>query len=131
MKPILPNNTAYNKRLQPFANRLRKEMTKSESCLWKYVLKSRKMYGYQFRRQRSVLGYIADFMCKELMLVIELDGATHLLEEVIEKDIKKQRTLENAGFTVMRFTDDEVLNSIENVADIIKEKIKELEFLKS
>lgn len=58
------SNHYYNKNLQPNANRLRKEMTKAEACLWKYVLRARKMKGFQFKRQRPVLIYIADFMCK-------------------------------------------------------------------
>jgi very-short-patch-repair endonuclease len=70
-------NHLYNKTLQPYANRLRKEMTKAEACLWKYVLRAKKRGGFQFRRQRPVLNYIADFMCMELMLIIELDGITH------------------------------------------------------
>ena len=56
-------NNYYNKNLQPHANRLRKEMTKAEACLWKYVLRAGEMKGFQFRRQRPVLNYIADFMC--------------------------------------------------------------------
>ena len=71
------NLCCYNKRLQPFASKLRKEMTKAEACLWKYALRAGQMKGYQFRRQRPVLNYIADFMCKELRLVIEVDGITH------------------------------------------------------
>ena len=53
-----PDNSylhAYNHKLQPFANKLRKEMTKSEACLWKYALKAGQMNGYQFRRQRPIL----------------------------------------------------------------------------
>ncbi|MEM9326960.1 MAG: DUF559 domain-containing protein, partial [Bacteroidota bacterium] len=45
-------NSHYNKKLQPYANSLRSDMTKAEACLWKYVLKARMMRGYQFRRQR-------------------------------------------------------------------------------
>ena len=45
------SNHFYNKNLQPNANRLRKEMTKAEACLWKYVLRAGKMKGYPFRRQ--------------------------------------------------------------------------------
>ena len=81
------SNHNYNKNLQPYANRLRKEMTKAEACLWKYVLRAGTMKGFQFRRQRPVLNYIADFMCKELMLIIEVDGITHHFEEVI-KNVK-------------------------------------------
>jgi very-short-patch-repair endonuclease len=73
MKAGKDNFHGYNKNLQPFANKLRKTMTKAEACLWKYVLRAGIMKGYQFRRQRPVLTFIADFMCKELMLVIEVD----------------------------------------------------------
>jgi very-short-patch-repair endonuclease len=70
------------------------------------------MKGFQFRRQRPVLNFIADFMCKELMLTIEVDGITHTHPKVIEQDRIKQLQLEQAGFTVLRFTDDEVLTHI-------------------
>jgi len=109
------SNHGYNKNLQPYANRLRKEMTKAEACLWKYVLKAKYLKGYQFRRQRTVLNYITDFMCLELMLIIEVDGITHHWEETMLKDKKKQADLEAAGFAVLRFTDDEVLNDINAV----------------
>lgn len=81
------------------------------------------MGGYGFRRQRPVLNYIADFMCKELMLIIELDGLTHSWEEVAEKDSRKQAELEAAGFTVLRFTDEEVLTQIDRVLAKIEEYI--------
>src|SRR5436190_23957983 len=55
------------KKLQPYANNLRKRMTKAEACLWKYVLRASKMKGYGFRRQRPIMNYIADFMSKDLM----------------------------------------------------------------
>ena len=110
-------NHFYNKTLQPYANRLRKEMTKAEACLWKYVLRAKKLSGFQFRRQRPVLTYIADFMCMELMLIIEVDGITHHWEETIKKDEIRQKDLESAGFTVIRFSDEEVLNRIQVVYD--------------
>ena len=119
MKPP-PNNHFYNKNLQTKANQLRKTMTKAEACLWKYVLRAGKMKGFTFRRQRPVLHYIADFMCKDLWLIIEVDGITHTFEEVAENDRKRQLDLENAGFQVIRFTDDEVLQHIERVHDQIE-----------
>jgi very-short-patch-repair endonuclease len=118
------DNHQYNKHLQPYANKLRKQMTKAEACLWKYVLKAGQMKGYQFRRQRPVLHYIADFICLELMLVIEVDGLTHHFEETIIKDEKKQRNLEAAGFSVLRFSDDEVLNHIHSVVRCIEDWIE-------
>ena len=118
------DNHNYNKHLQPYANKLRKEMTKAEACLWKYILRARQLKGYQFRRQRSILKYIADFMCMELMLIIEVDGITHHWEETILKDKNKQDDLEAAGFTVLRFTDEEVLNNINVVHGFLENWIE-------
>jgi very-short-patch-repair endonuclease len=114
----------YNRNLRHFANENRKEMTKAEACLWKYVLSKRQMEGYQFRRQRPVLKYIADFMCKELMLIIEVDGLSHQWEDVMINDIKRQKDLESIGFTLLRFDDDEVLNNINGVYSKIIEYIE-------
>jgi very-short-patch-repair endonuclease len=123
------NNYHYNKNLQPIANKLRKEMTKAEACLWKYVLRARKLKGYRFRRQRPVLIYIADFMCTDLMLVIEVDGITHWHDDVVQKDMIKQDDLEKVGFTVLRFDDDDVLNDIENVERVLIGYIDEFEIV--
>jgi len=109
------NNWHYNKNLQPFANSLRKSMTKAEACLWKYALRAGKLNNWQFRRQRPILNYIADFMCKDLLLVIEVDGYTHNFEETLAKDTIKEKALEEVGYKVLRFQDEEVLNDIDNV----------------
>jgi very-short-patch-repair endonuclease len=128
MMPDKYSNHNYNKNLQPYANRLRKEMIPiaigTEACLWKYVLKAKRLRGYQFRRQRPILKYIVDFICLELMLVIEVDGLTHHWEETILKDKMKQTDLEAAGFTVLRFTDDNVLNDINSVHAFLEDWIE-------
>ncbi len=121
------NYLAYNSKLQPNAHKLRFNMTKAEACLWKYALKSKAMRGYTFNRQRPVLNYIADFMCKELKLIIEVDGMTHTFENVIKNDAIRQKNLEHAGFKVIRFKDEEVLKSIEIVKKKIEEEIEKLE----
>jgi very-short-patch-repair endonuclease len=117
-------NHFYNKILQPYANGLRNDMTKAEACLWKYVLRAKQLKGFQFRRQRPVLKYIADFMCMELMLTIEVDGITHHFEETIKKDEIRQMKLESVGFTVLRFSDEEVLNRIQVVIDCLEDWIE-------
>ena len=99
-------------------------MTKAEACLWKYVLKAGQLKGYQFRRQRLILKYIADFMFMELMLIIEVDGITHHREDTILKDKKKQDDLEAAGFTVLRFKDEEVLNDLNAVHAFLEDWIE-------
>ncbi len=113
------NNYHYNKNLQTYANKLRKKMTKAEACLWKYVLRARNLKGYQFRRQRPILNFIADFMCPVLMLIIEVDGNSHWDEEVVRKDKIRQKKLEEVGFTVLRFNDEDVLEDIENVERVL------------
>lgn len=116
-------NLWYDKHLRNFANKNRKNMTKAEACLWKYVLSTGKMKGYSFRRQRPVLHYIADFMCKELMLIIEVDGLTHQWEEVAKNDKIREEALKKIGFTVLRFDDDVVLTQINRVMEVIEDYI--------
>ena len=121
------NHLLYNSKLRPYAQELRHTMTKAEVCLWKYALRAKQLKGYSFNRQRPVLNYIADFMCKELKLVIEVDVYSHLLDEVIEKDKRKQNDLEKAGFTILRFRDEEVLKNINGVRQAIGDVIESLE----
>jgi very-short-patch-repair endonuclease len=119
------SNNNYNKKLKPLARNLRNVSTKSEVRMWCELLRDKQMLGFSFLRQRAIDRYIADFFCKELKLVIELDGLTHNWEEVIEKDKKKQKTLELLGYTVLRFNDEEVMQRIEMVSAAIQNWITE------
>jgi very-short-patch-repair endonuclease len=121
------NNYNYNKKLQPLARQLRKSLTKSEACLWEYALKAKQLNGYQFRRQRPILQYIADFFCKELMLIIEIDGITHDNEVSKSKDIRREESLAKAGFKIVRFTDEEVLNNMAGIISELERIIDEIE----
>ncbi len=85
------------------------------------------MKGYQFRRQRPVLDYIADFMCKELKLIIEVDGITHHYADTQLNDRIRQKELEKAGFTVLRFKDDDVLTGIDRVTLEIEDWISKVQ----
>jgi very-short-patch-repair endonuclease len=117
------NQWHYNKALRAYSSSNRKAMTKAEASLWKYSLSKKQMEGYQFLRQRPVLNYIADFMCKELMLIIEVDGLTHQWEEVTLNDFKREQDLKEIGFTVLRFDDNDVLNHIDDVSYQIRDYI--------
>ena len=121
------SNSDYNKSLQKNANDLRKNAVKSEACLWKYVLNKRRMRGYSFRRQRPVLGYIVDFVCLPLKLVIEVDGITHHDDDRARYDKIRDTTLEKAGYSVMRFSATDVLNEIRSVTNAIEVWIEEWE----
>jgi very-short-patch-repair endonuclease len=128
MEKARPQNSwHYNKKLKSQANALRKNTTKAEACLWKYALRAKQMRGYAFSRQRPVLNFIADFMCKELLLVIELDGLTHHDENTAQNDRAKEEALEDAGFYVLRFSDETVLNDIKGVTQSIENFIDQIE----
>ncbi len=116
----------YKPILKKFARELRNNSTKSEIKLWGY-LKGKQMLGYDFHRQKPLLNFIADFYCYELKLVIELDGYTHMFEETIIKDAIKESELNRVGLKVLRFSDDEVMQDIENVLRMIEKYIEEFE----
>ena len=93
-------------------------MTEAEKILWN-ELRSRKVKGLKFRRQHPLLFYIADFYCHEQRLVIEIVGGIHLLEKQKEKDENRTAELERFGISVIRFTNDQVINSIDEVIQTI------------
>jgi len=102
-------------------------MTKAEACLWKFALSKKQMLGHQFRRQRPVSNYIVDFVCLPLKLIIEVDGYSHQIQENEVNDIKRQKHLEDLGFTVLRFKDEDVLKRIQEVRRIILNNLEKLE----
>ena len=67
-----------------------------------------------------MLNYIVDFYCYELELVIEIDGQYHNWEEQCDKDILRDKQLENYGLTVLRFTEHEVRKEMQNVLRTIE-----------
>ena len=99
------------------AKELRKNATDAERLLWKY-LRARQLYVLKFRRQHPIDNYIVDFICIEKKLIIELDGGQHAMNK--EKDIKRDNTLKDKGYKVVRFWNNEVLSNIVNVLDVIK-----------
>jgi very-short-patch-repair endonuclease len=113
------NNYHYNKQLQLLAKVNKKTMTKSAACMWKFVLGNKQMKGYQFRRERPILDFIVDFVCLELLLIVEVDGITHQNDEAIEKDTLRDQRLAEIGFNVLRFSSWEVLNQIDQVSILI------------
>jgi len=122
----MEKNHHYDKKLKGFSRDLRKNGTKSEACLWKFVLSKKQMLAYPFLRQRVIGNCIVDFYCKELKLAIELDGLTHHDDKVVEKDIEKEKFLNELGITVLRFTDNVVLSDIESVRIVIENTICQL-----
>ncbi len=104
----------YNPRLKELARHLRNNSTQSEIWLWKR-LKGKQRLGHDFHRQKPIDNFILDFFCHELMLGIELDGVSHMFDEVQEKDLLKSQRMNELGITVLRFHDDEVFDDIDAV----------------
>jgi very-short-patch-repair endonuclease len=119
----MSDNSHYNKNLKPFARSLRKDSTKAEVRLWCELLSKGKI-GYKFLRQRPVGVYIADFMCKELKLIIEVDGYSHNFK--VEEDEVKDKALGDLGYTILRFQDEEVMKDLPNVQRVIEACIDDL-----
>lgn len=89
------SNNKYNKKLKTLAKDLRNNSTYAEIKIWVELLRNKQMLGRPFLRQRAIGNYIADFFCKELKLIIELDGSAHIMQE--EADKHRDDTLEQLG----------------------------------
>ncbi|MCZ4318514.1 DUF559 domain-containing protein [Aequorivita viscosa] len=111
----------YNKHLKPIARELRKNMTLCEQLIWKNI--RRKSLGLEFHRQVPILNYIVDFYCHEIGLVIEIDGSVH--DPNFLEDAERQGKMEKCGLRFLRFSNDEVLNNMENVLVTIRNYIEE------
>jgi very-short-patch-repair endonuclease len=97
--------------LRRSARHMRSHPTDAERDLW-WRLRDRKLGGLKFRRQRPEGRYIADFVCLEAKLVVELDGAQH---EGSIADRHRTQDLSRMGFDVVRFSNDEVRRDIDAV----------------
>lgn len=114
----------YNKNLKEFSRQLRNHSTLSEVLLWN-ELKQGKMKGFQFNRQKPLGCYIVDFYCKNLKLVIEIDGCSHDNDEAYLNDIERQKILESLGLSFLRFDDRDVKRDLNCVLIAIENFIAE------
>ncbi len=108
----------YKKRLLPYAAALRKQETLAEGLLWSY-LREKKVGRLKFRRQQPIGPYVVDFVCLPAKVIVELDGGQH--NEVSERvyDERRDRFLQQSGFTVLRFWNSEVFKNCFGVLDKI------------
>jgi very-short-patch-repair endonuclease len=109
----------YHRDLKDRARYLRNNPTNAEQTLWT-ELKNDKL-GFDFHRQKPIGYYIFDFYCKELSLVIEIDGAIHDLDEVKQNDLNKDDYIKGLNLNILRFTNDEVLQNLSVVIKKIKD----------
>ena len=110
--------------LRDFALSHRKEPTLAEKILWEKL--RGKKEGFKFRRQHIIDSFITDFICLQKGLIIEIDGNYHQLPEMILSDEERTQILTKAGYHVIRFKNDEVINTPENILNKIYEKLLSL-----
>ncbi len=129
--PKSPKGTYYWKTANPvlygllkdFAKQMRNQPTEAEELLWN-VLNSKKLEGYKFRKQHIIGNFITNFICIKANLIIEIDGLIHQLPENIESDAQRTEWLEEEGYRVIRFTNEEVLSNLDLVLNKIKEALE-------
>ena len=102
--------------LKPLARWLRKNATDTENLLWN-SLRSKRLAGLKFRRQVPIGPYIPDFVCFEKRVIIECDGGQHLEQK--EKDEKRDQWFSSQGYRVLRFWDNQILQSLKIVLEEI------------
>lgn len=129
--PKSPKGTLHWKTADPLnynlllenSKKMRNQPTEAESLLWD-VLSNKKLEGYKFRRQHIIGNYITDFICLKTNLIVEVDGSIHQLQENKTSDKERTEWLENEGYRVIRFTNDEVLSNLDKVLEEIKQELK-------
>jgi very-short-patch-repair endonuclease len=123
-----PKRTSNREELLERRRENRQNMPLAEAIVWEGVRMRR--LGAHFRRQPSILNFIVDLYCAEVGLIVEIDGATHSTPDEISYDQYRQRKLEALGYTVIRFTNAEVIQTQDIVLEAIRAKVAELRELK-
>ena len=113
-----PRNIIIGQRVSPEkikrAKELRSNMTSAEKILWEY-LRAKRFNNLKFRRQQIIKGFIVDFYCHSLGLVIEVDGKIHDKQKEYDRD--RESVLKSQGLQIIRFSNREV---IENIGEVLK-----------
>jgi very-short-patch-repair endonuclease len=102
---------------------LNKKMSEAEAHLWNSLLKDGKMLGYSFDRRIEVLDHNAAFLSLDLRLIVEIDSSEGPKKEERRKSAEREFLFRLGGYTVLRFTENEILTDIEKVRSMIKEWI--------
>ena len=102
------------RQISPHAARLRRDQTDVEQRFW-LAVRNRRLDGFKFRRQATIGRYIVDFLCVEAMLIVELDGGQHSEEA----DAARTRFLEDIGYRVIRFWNNDVIENFEGVLETV------------
>jgi len=116
----MKGQTNHRLRTSRMPQQLRNGSTDAERALWRR-LKGRQIEDCKFRRQHPFGDYILDFVCLERMVVIELDGSQHA--DAVGYDARRTRLLEDAGFVVLRFWNNDVFGNMDGVLEMIHRQL--------
>ena len=105
-----------DRKLIRIARKLRGNQTDAETVLWNRI-RNRQIDGYKFVGQEPIAGYICDFVCRESLLIIEVDGGQH---NESTSDAIRDRRLAEGGYRVLRFWNNDVLGNLEGVLATIQ-----------
>jgi very-short-patch-repair endonuclease len=115
----------YNKNLKQTARKLRSNTTNTENILWRYIRK-KQIYDIQFYRQKVIGNYIVDFFAPSINLVIEVDGGYHNFLEQRYQDQERDAYFNVLGVFVLRLSNQQIEDEIDNAIQIIKTNILKL-----
>ena len=113
----------YTQQAQTYSKALRQNLTNAERLLWHY-LRNKQLDGYKFRRQQAMGNYIVDFVCLSKKIIIELDGGQH--QEQQSYDSQRDNFLQQQGYKVLRFWNNDVFNNCFGVLEKIYAELVEL-----
>jgi len=103
---------------RPFVQELRQNQTPEEKKLWQ-ELRARRLAGFKFRRQHPIECFVVDFACLSEKLVIEIDGEAHAPKEAQAYDGRRTEYLNQLGWHVLRFYNDDVHHGTDGVVEMI------------
>jgi len=98
---------------------MRREPTEAEGALWQAL--RNKALGAKFRRQHAIDRFIVDFCCLSAKIIVEVDGEIHMRTQA--KDLQRDDVLKGEGFSMLRFSNDQVLNNLESVIETIRKNL--------
>ncbi len=109
-----------DRKMTGFARRLRTNQTDAETLLWNRI-RNRQIDGHKFVRQKPIGNYICDFVCRESLIIVEVDGGQH---SGSASDIVRDRNLVAEGYRVLRFWNNDVLGNIDGVLAAIQVELQ-------
>ena len=105
--------------MNKLARALRRQMTEAEKMMWS-KLRDRRLEGVKFKRQKPIAGYIVDFVALDFKLIVEIDGGQHAENA---EDAARTRVLEECGYHVVRFWNNDVLGNIDGVLEALVQEL--------